>query len=221
MNPVPVLTLDGPGGVGKGTVGRILATRLGWHYLDSGALYRIVALAALRAGLDEHQVISIVRLIPHLDVTFEGQVIHLGDEDVTTAIRGATVSELASALAVYPEIRAALNGRQQGMRRMPGLVADGRDMGTVVFPDAQYKVFLVASPEERARRRYKQLKQQGINANLTQLSDELRKRDARDAGRRVAPLRPAAEAIVIDTSDRTPGQVADRVLGLMLGSSRK
>lgn len=221
MNPVPVLALDGPGGVGKGTVGRILATRLGWHYLDSGALYRIVALAALRAGLDGRRVMSIVQLIPDLEATFEGQSICLGGEDVGTAIRGATVSELASTLAAHPEIRAALNGRQQDMRRIPGLVADGRDMGTVVFPDAQCKVFLVASPEERARRRYKQLKQQGIDANLTRLGDELRKRDARDAGRRVAPLRPAAEAVVIDTTDRTPGQVVNRILGLMPGSSEK
>lgn len=215
MNRIPVLTLDGPGGAGKGTVGRRVAARLGWHYLDSGALYRVVALTSLRRGLSAGDAATVVADIPDLQVVFEGEHVVLDGEDVSRELRTEAVSRRASALAPAPAVRAALIKRQRALRKAPGLVADGRDMGTVVFPDAPVKVFLDASPEERALRRYKQLKEQGFNANLPSLTKELRERDERDASRAVAPLKPAVDAEVIDTTAHTVDWVVDRLIDLV------
>ncbi len=212
---VPVIALDGPGGVGKGTVGRAVAGRLAWHYLDSGALYRVAALAALARGLDETQLEPIAALIPDLDIACVGETIRLDGEDVSRAIRGEEVGRFASAIAPSGAVRTALMNRQRAFRRAPGLVADGRDMGTVVFPDAVLKVFLTASPEERARRRHKQLKEQGIDVKLSSLHRELGERDERDAERAIAPLKPAPEAVVVDTTEQTVADVVERVLGLV------
>jgi cytidylate kinase len=216
MNTVPVLTLDGPGGAGKGTVGRTVAARLGWHYLDSGALYRVVALASMRQGLDMANVAAFATGIPDLQVVFEGERILFEGEDVSRVVRTEDVGRRASALASISAVRAALIERQRALRKAPGLVADGRDMGTVVFPDALVKVFLVASLEERALRRYKQLKEQGFSANLYNLTEELRARDERDANRAVAPLKPAVDAEVIDTTGYPVDWVVDRLLALVM-----
>lgn len=215
MNHIPVLTLDGPAGAGKGTVGRRVAARLGWHYLDSGALYRVVALVSLRQGLSAQEAATVAAGIPDLQVDFEDEHVVLNGEDVSRELRTEAVSRHASALAPAPVIRAALVERQRGLRQLPGLVADGRDMGTVVFPDAPVKVFLDASPEERAVRRYKQLKEQGFNANLPTLTEELRERDERDANRAVAPLKPAVDAEVIDTTGHPVDWVVNRLLTLV------
>ena len=211
---VPVMTLDGPGGAGKGTVGREAAARLGWHYLDSGALYRIAALAGRRQGIGSVDVDGLAARIPALDIVFEGRRVLLDGEDVTRELRTEEVGRRASDIAPAPVIRAALIERQRAFRKPPGLVADGRDMGTVVFPDATVKVFLDASLEERARRRYKQLKEQGFNANLVSLTEELRERDERDANRKVAPLKPADDAVVIDTTGHPIDWVVKRLLSL-------
>ncbi|MGA7964430.1 MAG: (d)CMP kinase [Gammaproteobacteria bacterium] len=215
MNHVPVLTLDGPGGAGKGTVGRRVAARLGWHYLDSGALYRVVALVSLRHGVGAEDAATVAAVIPGLQVVFEDEHVVLNGEDVSHELRTEAVSRRASALAPASVVRAALVERQRALRKLPGLVADGRDMGTVVFPDAQVKVFLDASPAERAFRRYKQLKEQGFNANLPSLTEELRKRDERDANRAVAPLKPAVDAEVIDTTGHPVDWVVERLLALV------
>lgn len=214
MSAVPVLALDGPGGAGKGTVGRAVAKRLGWHYLDSGALYRVAALAALHRGLGESDTQAVADLIPALTIEFEGDAVRLDGADVSAAVRREEVGRRASAIAASPAVRAALIERQRALRRLPGLVADGRDMGTVVFPDATAKAFLTASLEERARRRHKQLKEQGVDANLARLTRELAARDERDAARVVAPLKPAADAEVVDTTGRSVEWVVDRVIAL-------
>jgi len=210
----PVLTIDGPTASGKGTVAQRTAAVLGWHYLDSGALYRLTALAARRArvGFDDEPALAAIAAT--LPVGFDGPVVRLGGEDVTEAIRDEAVGSGASSLAVHPSVRAALLGLQRSFRRPPGLVADGRDMGTVVFPDASLKVFLTASPESRAERRHKQLIEKGISVTLSGLLQDLRVRDARDASRAVAPLAPARDAFVLDstglTVDRTVQAVLDR-----------
>lgn len=214
---VPVITIDGPGGSGKGTLAGMLAARLGWHLLDSGALYRLLALAAHNHGADLTNEEMLTGLAAHLDVQFiaaEGdqeQRTVLEGEDVSRAIRTETIGAGASRVAVLPAVRQALLARQQAFREMPGLVADGRDMGTVVFPDAQLKIFLTASPEIRAERRYRQLLEKGETASLAGLLDEINARDERDMNRSIAPLRPAEDAILIDSSHMSIENVLETV----------
>lgn len=202
---IPVLTIDGPSGSGKGTVAQLVAKELGWHYLDSGALYRVLAQAALKRDIDFFDEEKIAQLAQQLDVVFslanEQLKVLLDGEDVSVIIRSETAGNAASKVAALPKVRAALLERQRGFRQQPGLVTDGRDMGTVVFPDAQYKVFLDASAEIRAERRHKQLKEKGIESNLSDLVAEISERDARDRGRTVAPLKAADDAVVVDSSD--------------------
>ncbi len=217
---VPVLTIDGPSGSGKGTVSRLVAARLGWHYLDSGALYRAVAVAAARAALDLGDRAALVRCALATEVAFRGGAddeprVLVDGVDATAELRTETTGAAASAIAALPEVRAALKDRQRAFRRPPGLVADGRDMGTVIFPEAAHKVFLTASPEERAERRYKQLKDKGVSVTIGGLLREIVARDARDANRAVAPLRPAADAVCIDTTGLAVEAVVARVLGLV------
>jgi cytidylate kinase len=216
---VPVLCIDGPSGSGKGTISRRVADVLGWHLLDSGALYRIVALAGQQQGLDPQDVAGHAALAAALQVRFGvddqgGERVLLGadEADVTRAIRTEQAGQGASRVAAWPAVRQALLQRQRAFARSPGLVADGRDMGTVVFPRAGLKIFLTASPEERALRRYNQLKDKGSGANLAALSLEIAERDRRDSTRSVSPLVPAAEAIVIDSTHLGIEAVVDRIL---------
>jgi len=212
---VPIVTVDGPSGSGKGTISRALARRLGWHLLDSGALYRVTALAAERAGADLGDEAEVARIAAGLDVQFSDggeERVLLGGEDVTEALRTERCGEAASKVAALPAVRRALLDRQRAFAVPPGLVADGRDMGTGVFPDALLKVFLTASPEERARRRYKQLIEKGIDVNLHDLSREIAQRDERDANRPVAPLVPAADARIIDSTRMSAEEVTERIL---------
>ena len=207
MNIIPVITLDGPGGVGKGTLGRLLAHDLGWHLLDSGAIYRALALAAQRAGLHADEEAALSDLARALPLNFRGAVdqthVLLGGEVVDAEIRSPEISALTSQIAALPAVRAALLQRQRDFRQAPGLVADGRDMGTVVFPDAPLKVFLTASAEVRGKRRLNQLMEQGSSANLATVVAEIAERDARDQQRSVAPLRPASDARLLDTSEQS------------------
>ena len=216
MSAVPVVTLDGPSGVGKGTVARALARKLGWHFLDSGSLYRILALAAQKAGIADTDERAVAALAPAIDINFvlegnDNEHIIVDGEDLTGLIRTETSGQLASVIAVFPQVRSALLERQRAFRRAPGLVADGRDMGTVVFPDAPLKVFLDASPEERARRRLIQLRKAGIEAKLAALFAEIRERDVRDRNRQHSPLRAASDAVVIDTTELPVEGVLSRV----------
>jgi len=218
MAAVPVIAIDGPAASGKGTIAKRVAAALGYHYLDSGALYRLVAHRALTMGTDPDDGEAMAALARGMDVRFEGDFIRLGGADVTDALRGEAVSAAASRVAVHPALRAALLERQRGFRRPPGLVADGRDMGTVVFPDASPKVFVVASAGERAARRRRQLAEMGIDVNIQSLLRDIRERDARDASRSAAPLRPAADAVILDTTNMTiEGSVA-AVLALVAPS---
>jgi len=211
-NPIPVIAIDGPSASGKGTVAARVAARLGFHYLDSGALYRLVALAASRAGVVTDDETRLAELAATLPAQFDADRVLLDGEDVSLAIRSEDVSVGASRVAALPAVRAALLERQRAYRRAPGVVADGRDMGSVVFPHAALKVFLTASAEARAERRYKQLIEKGLPANIASLLRDLRERDARDAARSVAPLAQGADAVLLDTTDLTIQQAVDAVL---------
>ena len=208
-----VIAVDGPAASGKGTLAAGVAQALAFHLLDSGSLYRLVALKALERAVAVDAAPGLARIAADLDVVFRPGGIDLEGRDVTEAIRGEAVSAAASRVAVHPEVRRALLGRQRGFRRPPGLVADGRDMGTVVFPDALLKVFVTASPEERAERRHKQLIEKGISSTIDGLLRDIRERDARDAGRAAAPLVPAADAVILDTTEMTVAAAIEFVLG--------
>ncbi len=215
---IPVLTIDGPSGAGKGTVSRLLAKQLGWHYLDSGAIYRALALEITEKDIEHGSISDIVEAALAMHLSFEC------DKEFTVLLNGKNITDLlglestgnsASKIAVIPEIRAALLKKQHDFKQAPGLVADGRDMGTVVFPDAKYKVFLTASASERAERRYKQLKLKGIDANLSTITTDIQERDQRDSERQFAPLVPAADAVYIDSSTMSIQAVIAEVLSLV------
>ncbi|WP_435574581.1 (d)CMP kinase [Alterluteimonas muca] len=218
----PVLAIDGPSGSGKGTISRAVAGELGWHYLDSGALYRGVGVAAGWSDIDLADPAALVRCTFDTRISFrdapggEPRVL-INDVDATDELRTETAGAAASAIAAIPEVRSALKERQRAFRQQPGLVADGRDMGTVIFPDARWKVFLTASAEERAGRRYKQLIGKGVSVTLDGLLREILARDARDANRPVAPLRPADDAVRIDTTGVGIDEVVARVLAVVRG----
>jgi len=219
---VPVLTIDGPSGSGKGTISRRVAAALGWHYLDSGAIYRAVGLAAAWEQVDLSDAEAVAACAARAEIRFETGGDRAGEphvivngKDATHQLRMETAGAAASAIAALPPVRAALVDLQRGFRRPPGLVADGRDMGTVIFPDAGTKVFLTASAEERAARRHKQLKDKGVSVTLAGLLGEILARDARDANRSVAPLRPAKDAVHIDTTGLGIDAVVARVLALV------
>ena len=217
---IPVIAIDGPSGSGKGTIARRVADKLGWHLLDSGALYRLVALAAQQNGVALDDVGALSQLAAKLDVRFGSdergeEQIWLTGEDVTALIRTEEGGAGASAVAALKPVRSALLGLQRGFRRAPGLVADGRDMGTHVFTDAGLKVFLTASPQERAVRRHKQLKDKGIDVSLAAVSTDIEERDRRDSERSVAPLRPAEDARILDSSGKSIEDVTKMVLDWM------
>ena len=216
MIEAPVITVDGPAASGKGTVAAGVARALGFHLLDSGALYRLVALEALDRGIDPDDEAKLSPVATALPAKFDGASVHLAGRDVTEAIRREDVGAAASRVAVHPRVRTALLERQRAFRVPPGLVADGRDMGTVVFPDAPVKVYLTASPEARAGRRHKQLIEKGFSVNIESLLRDIRERDARDAGRTAAPLEPAADAALLDTTDMT----IDAAIGFVLARYR-
>lgn len=222
MNQLPpTITIDGPSGSGKGTISQLLAQKLGWHLLDSGAIYRILALAIIKHHLDPTNEMAITNLALNLDVTFtvanhnKAIKIILDNQEVTEEIRTEIVSKLASTIASMPQVRQALLARQRTFRKPPGLIADGRDMGTVVFPDAKLKIFLTASSQERAKRRHKQLLEKGIDAKLSAVITELAARDDRDTKRATSPLKPAPDAIIIDTTDLSITAVMLQILNLI------
>jgi cytidylate kinase len=209
---VPVIAIDGPTASGKGTVASRVADSLGWHFLDSGSIYRLVALQALRSEVAFDDAARLVELANRLDVLFDGEEVVLDGADVKDLLRQEEVGNGASKLAALPAVRSALLDRQKGFRRGPGLVADGRDMGSVVFPDSILKIFLTASVEARAERRYKQLIDKGLSANLERLVADLRERDERDTNRAVAPLKPGADAVLLDTTALSADQAVIFVL---------
>lgn len=213
-----VITIDGPSGSGKGTISRLLAQQLGWHILDSGAIYRVLALAAIHHNIEANDEEALIPLAAHLDVQFQidesakPAKIILEGEDVTRSIRNEEVGGVASQVASLPRVREALLRRQRAFKQEPGLVADGRDMGTVVFPSAEVKIYLTASAQERAERRYKELKAKGEDVTIPRLLQAIEERDERDMNRSVAPLKPAQDALVLDSTDLDAGQVLDKVL---------
>ena len=213
----PVITIDGPSGAGKGTVARVIAERLGWQLLDSGAIYRVLAVALMHHNIDVDEEEPLIPIAAHLDVQFEScecgnSKVILEGEEVTDTIRTEEVSALASKVAAFPRVREALLRRQRAFRVDPGLVADGRDMGTVVFTDAPVKVFLTASAEERAQRRFNQLKEKGFDVKIGRLLEDIRQRDERDQNRSVAPLVPAEGALIVDSTELSIDDVVSKVL---------
>jgi cytidylate kinase len=220
MQGAPVLTIDGPSGSGKGTVSRAAAKNLGWALLDSGALYRLVALGGRRAGIDLSDGEGLARLARQLDMRFDSnpggeEIVWLGGQEVTRDIRTESAGNDASRVAALPAVRSALLERQRRFAVPPGLVADGRDMGTVVFPDAPVKIFLTASADERAARRYKQLKEKGVAATLAALSKEIAERDRRDITRSASPLVASEDAVLLDTTGMSVDAVVERVLSVV------
>jgi len=219
--PVPVLTIDGPSGSGKGTISALVAERLGWRLLDSGALYRAVGYAAGMGGVDLSDVEAVTRCAQNTRIQFRGATdggetrVIVNGHDATDELRTETAGAAASAIASMPTVREALVALQLGFRKAPGLVADGRDMGTVIFPDAAHKVFLTASSAERAKRRYKQLKEKGLSVTLGGLQREIEARDSRDASRAVAPLRPADDAVLVDTTGMGIDEVVAKVFAVV------
>ncbi len=212
---IPVIAIDGPSASGKGTIAQLVAKRLGYHYLDSGALYRIVALAAQNQGISWQDEPALTTMTNNLDIQFNNGQIMLSGMDVSEQVRTEAMSKGASEVAVHPAVRRTLMKIQHGFRQAPGLVADGRDMATVVFPDAIIKIFLTASAKVRAQRRFKQLMTQGIHANLLDILQDLQKRDARDQQRLVAPLQQCADAKLLETSQLTIEQCVERVLEMV------
>jgi len=211
---IPVIAIDGPSGSGKGTVAYAVAGSLGFHYLNSGALYRTVALAAVECGTDLENELTLRDIALNLIAKFDGESVVLGGRDVTEAVRSEAISLAASRIAALPQVREALLERQRAFRQAPGLVADGRDMGSVVFPDAALKIFLTASAEERAKRRYKQLMDKGMHASMATLLQDIRERDARDSSRAAAPLRQSADAVLLDTTQMSIEEAVGQVLAL-------
>ena len=213
----PVLALDGPSGSGKGTIGQLCAARLEWHYLDSGAIYRALAWAAQEAGISAEDVGALVRLADRLQLVCHVRLhdvaqLEVNGQMVTEQLRTEEIGEMASQIAPLAQVRASLLQLQRRSRKSPGLVADGRDMGSVVFPDAPYKVFLTATPEIRAQRRFEQLKSKGFDVNLARLLESIQARDVRDSSRKASPLKAANDALILDTSDLTIEEVVTRIL---------
>ena len=219
MPAAPVITVDGPGGSGKGTISMRLAGNLGWHFLDSGALYRLVAVAAMDRGIDATAETALGQVAQGLDASFgvsgDGMVILLDGNYISGRLRAEDVGVFASRIAALPIVRAALVQRQRAFRKPPGLVADGRDMGTVIFPDAVLKIFLTASAHARAERRYKQLKEKGESVNLSRLFRDIEKRDERDSSRAISPLKPADDAHVIDSTELSIEEVLQKINDLL------
>ncbi|MXS79571.1 cytidylate kinase [Nitrosomonas eutropha] len=215
---VPVITLDGPSASGKGTIARLVSQALGFHYLDSGALYRLVALAAMKRGVDAGDEQGVVGIARSLDVSFADSSIRLDGIDVSDEIRAEACGEYASKIAQYSALRVELLERQRDFRKLPGLVADGRDMGSVIFPDATLKIYLTANEEERARRRHKQLMEKGINASIAHLVLALRERDERDSKRVASPLQQCEDTCLLDTTGLNIDQVVGKVLGMYADS---
>ena len=215
---IPVLTIDGPSGAGKGTVSRLVSKKLGWNYLDSGSIYRSLAIALQKLSVSETDVTAVTEVASSMVLEFEcgdELVVKLNGENITVQLGLETTGSIASQVAAYPEVRKVLLKKQQDFRQLPGLVADGRDMGTVVFPEAEHKVFLTASAEKRAARRYKQLIEKEIDANIVEITNEIEARDRRDRERETAPLVMAENALYIDSSDLTIDQVVEEVLNLI------
>ena len=212
MCNIPVIAIDGPSASGKGTIAQLVAKKLGFHYLDSGALYRLVALQSMRSGTDFADETMLTKIARNLDVFFKGDKIFLTGRDVSDAIREEQCGNRASEIATYPSVRIALITRQRAFRQPPGLVTDGRDMGSVIFPDAILKIFLTASAEVRAQRRYNQLMEKGISANMAALLQDIQTRDARDSNRSVAPLQHGKDAKILETTDLSIAEAMNTVL---------
>ena len=211
-NKIPVIAIDGPSASGKGTIAQLVACKLGFHYLDSGALYRLVALKAIQLNADMQNSGQLAEIARNLNVYFKDEQIYLDGKIITDDIRTEQCGIAASQLAAYPQVRAALTERQRAFRQLPGLVTDGRDMGSVIFPDADLKIYLTASAGERAQRRHKQLIEKGMSANITDLLQDIQKRDERDSNRSIAPLQQGADAKLLDTTSLTISQAQDTVL---------